>query len=167
MKTKYIILIVIILIIIIITLLYFFKFRKENVVVKEVEIKDVNSFYLSYSNGYAMNSNIRYELGLNKETNEYVAKIKPYEIPEEDKKEIVVDKNKMLELENLLKKHQVGKWNGFDKSDQGVLDGDSFSLSIMMDNGNRINASGYMMWPEGYRNFIADIDEFFMNIYGG
>ena len=166
MKTKYIILIVIILIIIIITLLYFLKFRKENVEVKEVEIKDVYSFYLSYSRGYAMNSNIRYELDFNKETNEYIAKIKPYEIPEEDKKEIVVDKNKMLELEDILKKHHVGKWNGFDKTDQGVLDGDSFSLSIMMDN-DRINASGYMMWPEGYRDFIADIDEFFMNIYGG
>ena len=165
MKTKYIVLLIIIFIIII-TILYFLMFgKKEDEIVKEIEIKEVNSFYLTYSKGYAINSNIRYEMDIDKYTNNCIVKIKPYEVAEEDKKEIVVDNIKMRELENILKKHHVEKWNGFNKNDPNVLDGDDFSLSVGMNDGNKIHASGYMMWPDGYQNFVNDIDEFFMNIY--
>ena len=167
MKTNYIVLLLIIFMIII-TLLYILIIRKkEDESVKEIEIKEVNSFYLTYSKGYAINSNIRYEMDIDKYSNNCIVKIKPYEVAEEDKKELVVDNIKMRELETILKKHHVGKWNGFNKNDPNVLDGDDFSLSIMMNNGDKIHASGYMMWPDGYREFIQDIDNFFMNLYNG
>ncbi len=132
---------------------------------KEIVIKDIYSFNLSYSKGYAINSNIRYEMIFDKEKNKYIAKIKPYGISEKDKKEFVVDNDKIIELENLLKKYHVEKWDGFNKFAKDVLDGDSFSLIIWMNNNESIHASGYMIWPDGYKNFVSKIDEFFMNIY--
>lgn len=132
---------------------------------KEIEIKDIYSFNISYSKGYAINANIRYEMIFDKEKNKYIAKIKPYGILEKDKKEFVVDNDKIIELENILKKHYVEKWDGFNKMAKDVLDGDSFYLSVFMNDNNSIHASGYMMWPDGYGEFILDIDEFFMNIY--
>ena len=132
---------------------------------KEIEIKDIYSFNLSYSKGYAINANVRYEMIFDKEKNKYIAKIKPYGISEKDKKEIVVDNDKIIELENILKKHHIEKWDGFNNIAKDVLDGDSFYLSVFMNDKNCIHASGYMMWPDGYGEFILDIDEFFMNIY--
>ena len=132
---------------------------------KEIEIKDIYSFNLSYSKGYAINANVRYEMIFDKENNKYIAKIKPYGISEKDKKEIVVDNDKIIELENILKKHHIEKWDGFNNIAKDVLDGDSFYLSVFMNDKNCIHASGYMMWPDGYGEFILDIDEFFMNIY--
>ena len=132
---------------------------------KEIAIKNVYSFYLSYSRGYAINSNIIYEMIIDKETNNCIVKIKPYGISIEDTKEIIVDNSTINELTNILRKHNVEKWNGFNKFAKDVLDGDDFSLSIWMNYNKNIHASGYMMWPDGYRDFIGEIDEFFMNIY--
>lgn len=166
MNTKYII--IVLLTSLSVMLIYLFNYKKkEDDNLKKIEIKDIKSFHLSYSRGYAMNSNIIYDMNINKETDEYVIKIKPYEVALENRKEIIVENNKIRELENILKKHHIENWNGFNKNDPNVLDGDDFSLSIEMNNGNKIHASGYMMWPDGYRDFILEIDEFFMNIYNG
>ena len=132
---------------------------------KEIVIKDIYSFNLSYTKGYSINSNIRYEMIFDKEKNKYIAKIKPYGVLEKDKKEIVVDNDKIIELGNILKKYHVEKWDGFNKLAKDVLDGDSFYLSVFMNDNNSIHASGYMIWPDGYKDFISKIDEFFMNIY--
>lgn len=141
---------------------FLFKlFRKETI--NDLDITKIKSFYITYSNGYAINSYTRYELGIN--DGKYVAKIKPYGVSEEDLLEIEVDKSIMDKIEEILKKYEVNKWDGFDKSNQGVLDGDSFSLSVGLKDNKSIHASGYMMWPDHYRDVVNEISPIFTEIY--
>ena len=136
---------------------------EENIKEEDLDVKKIKSFYMTYSNGYAMNSYTRYRLFLKDE--KYFVEIKPYDTPEEELLEKEVDiivANKIIEI---LKKYKVNKWNGFDKTDQNVLDGDSFSLSIVLDEDKFISAHGYMMWPDNYRNVEVEISSVFMEIY--
>lgn len=160
MNKKYLILIVIAIIITIILLLLIFNKKEE-----KVEISKIKSFHFSYSNGYSINANTRYELNYDKNNNQYIAVIKPYEVSEEDKQEIIVDDLFVEEILKVLKEYRIDKWNGFNKTNQNVLDGDGFNLSINMDNNQRIQASGYMMWPDNYKEFQSRISNIFMNKY--
>lgn len=96
---------------------------------------------------------------------DYIAIIKPYGISEEDELKVIVDKDIMDNIEGILRKYHVEEWNGFNKVNKNVLDGDDFSLSVKMVNDEEIYASGYMSWPKNYRNVIDGIDEIFMKIY--
>lgn len=53
----------------------------------------------------------------------------------------------------------VEKWNGFCESDPHALDGESFSLEIVLANGNKITAHGCNAYPNGYRDFLNCLDE--------
>ena len=164
MKTKYIIIIGIVILTIIggyclVKLLN----SKEKPKEEDIDITKIKSFYMTYTNGYAMNSYTRYKLKI--EDDKYIAEIKPYGIPEEELLEIEVDKSIMDKIVEVLKKYEVRKWNGFDKTDKDVLDGDSFSLSVGLEDNKSISASGYMMWPNNYRNVENEISTIFMEIY--
>lgn len=159
MKLKYIIIGLII--VIIGVCCYLILGNKKRI--KDEELDSVRSFYMTYSNGYMINAYTRYQLNI--KDDKYIAEIKPYGVAEEDKLEIEVEKKVLDEITEVLKKYHVSKWDGFNKSDHGVLDGDSFSLSIYLNDDKSIQASGYMMWPENYRNVRDEISEIFMKIY--
>ena len=76
--------------------------------------------------------------------------IKPNGFPEEDARTYDVDDKSIKEVINILNKYEVSKWDGFQKSDKNVLDGNSFSFSLTTKDGKNISASGYMMWPDNY-----------------
>ena len=130
---------------------------------KGIVISDIKSFHFNYSVGYMANAYVVYEIEY--KDDKYFALVKPNGISEEDRKEIQVDKAFVSSVEEVLRKYQVEKWNGFNKSDQNVLDGDSFSLSIGNENGNYISASGYMKWPNNYSDVRKELDLIFMEIY--
>lgn len=123
------------------------------------EISDINYFYFTYTKGYAMNSYVTYQI--NKTNNKYIAKIKPYGKSEDEKIEKEISKEDVTKLEKILNKYNVSSWNGFNKTDKNVLDGDSFSCTIYAENDVKVSASGYMMWPENYRNVVSELDVFF------
>lgn len=127
------------------------------------EITKLEYVYFSYSNGYAMNSNIYYHL--EKKDSNYVATIKPYEVPEEDKLVINVDTNFVDKVLKILNKYNVARWDGFAKYDKDVLDGDSFTMHIKCINGDYISANGYMEYPENYREVENELDNIFMELY--
>ena len=127
------------------------------------EITELEYLYFSYSNGYAMNSNIYYHL--EKKDNNYVATIKPYEVPEEDKLVINIDTNFVDKVLKILNKYNVASWDGFAKYDKDVLDGDSFTMHIKCINGDYISANGYMEYPENYREVENELDNIFMELY--
>ncbi len=154
MKNKLIVLILIVLVIILIISL---------VLRKKVEIKDIDYFSFSYTNGYAINSNVLYEL--NYKDYKYIAIIKPNEVSEEDKKTVVVKEDTIKRIEDVLKKYNVQNWNNFSKFDKNVLDGDSFTLNIKLKNGQTINANGYMKWPKNYNEVKNELDIIFMELY--
>ena len=74
-------------------------------------------------------------------------------------------KNHKKKLINVLNEYNVAKWDGFHKSDQNVLDGDSFSFSMYTLEDRYISASGYMSWPENYRNIEDAFDEILGSLY--
>ena len=127
MKTKYVI-IGIIVILIIGGVFLIVKKNKEKEIIKKVEIGELTSLYLGYSRGYMMNANIRYDFKYDKENNTYKVIIKPYLIAEEDALEKEVDESFRDKLKEILVKYEVAKWDGFDKSDPNVLDGNDFSF---------------------------------------
>ena len=94
-----------------------------------------------------------------------MVEIKPYGVAEEDKLEKEVEKEVLDKISNVLKKYEVNRWDGFNKSDHGVMDGDSFSLSVGLNDDKFISASGYMKWPEHYRDVVNEISEIFTEIY--
>ena len=130
---------------------------------KEITISNIKYFHFSYSVGYAMNAYVIYEL--NYKDDKYIISIKPNGISDEEKKEVEVDNSFIQKLEEILKKYHVEKWNGFNKHDKNVLDGDSVSLNIRMENNDYLSASGYMKWPNNYGNVRGELDTIFMNIY--
>lgn len=164
MKTKYIIIIIVV-VILIIGVVLLIKKKKENDYIKKVEVGELTSLYLSYSNGYMMNANIRYDFKLDKETNKYMVEIKPYLVDDEDKLVIEVDESFKDKLKEIIVKYDVSKWDGYNESDQNVLDGDSFSFGAWFQDGTSIHASGYMMWPRNYSNVRDELDTLFMEIY--
>ena len=131
---------------------------------EKLVIENTKSFNMFYTKGYAINSDIRYEYELI--DNEYHVYVKPYGISEEDKIEVVVSNDFIKSIEEVLNKYEVYKWDGFNKSDNNVLDGDSFHIGVSMD-GMNISASGYMMYPEHYREVREELDNIFNELING
>ena len=71
--------------------------------------------------------------------------------------------NKIIDLFN---KYEVIKWDGFSGNDKGVLDGDSFSMHFTYNIEKHVSASGYMMWPNNYREVEEGLDKIFNSLIG-
>ena len=129
-----------------------------NILKKEVKITSIQEFRFFYTQGYSINAEVIYSLKCN-DTCEI--EIKPYlEEPEKTHK-IIVEKDFKEKLESILRTYHVGRWNGFNKNNPYVLDGDSFSMNITFQDGTNIFASGYMEWPKQYRKVKEEIDALF------
>ena len=64
-------------------------------------------------------------------------------------------------LDELCKKHKLVRWNGFDKYNRHVLDGDGFGLRIKFKDGKTVEADGSNAFPRGYGDFEKDMNELF------
>ena len=127
-------------------------------------ITNIKIFTFSYSVNMSINGNVRYEIECR---DKCIALIKPYEVSEEDKQEVELNKDQLQELENILNKYEVYKWNGFKKYDKNVLDGNSFHLYIRMEDDQTVDADGYMKWPSNYSEVRGELDNFFNKLYEG
>ena len=121
-----------------------------------VEIREIESFDFYYSNGYMAYSDQVYTLEY--ADGGYIAKIKPAFVPKEEELSFPVEESFARELEDLLREYEIGRWHGFQWSDSGVLDGDSFGLSVRMQGDTHIRAYGYMAWPRNYGDFSAAVE---------
>lgn len=137
--------------------------EKENPKEKIITIENTKYFRFYYSVGYHYNGSYLYDLELN--DGKYYIGYKIDGISDEDKLIKEISKDTLLELESILTKHNIYKWNGFDKSDNDVLDGDSFSLYYKKENDEKIDATGYMMYPDGYKEFRDDIHIFYEELF--
>ena len=131
---------------------------------RKIRIENLKSFHYSYSVGWYMNASYSYDITKEKDTNVYIVKIKDAGMPEEEARTYEVDKGKVQQFESLLNEIEIYKWNNFKKSNKNVMDGDSFSLSIWLENGKDISASGYMSWPSHYTEKKAVIENWFYKI---
>ena len=158
MKTKYIVLIIsgVLLLLLILLILVLLLLPKDK------KIENITHLRFSYTTGYHMNASVSYEIDLIDD--KYILKVKPTDIPEEETKEYILSKEKVLEIENKLNEYHVSRWNNFNKNNQYVLDGDSFSINIKS-NDLEISASGYMMWPNNYREVRSYLDTQLGSLY--
>jgi hypothetical protein len=129
---------------------------------KKIRVENLKSFHYSYSVGYYMNASYSYDI--EKKDDKYIVSIKDAGMPEEKARKYTVEKGKIQQFESLLNEIEIYRWNGFQKSDKNVLDGNSFSLSIWLENKENISASGYMMWPSHYTEKKAVIENWFFKI---
>ena len=78
--------------------------------------------------------------------------------------EKTIDSKYLGELEQILSNNNIAEWNGFDESEDGVLDGSGFTLKIEYDDGSSINAHGYMRYPDNYDKVRDELDAFFKRL---
>lgn len=136
-----------------------FILKKNN----KVKITDIKYLSFYYTQGNMMNSNVKYTLTY--ENDKYIAEIKPNFKSEEEIKKVEIKKNDIEKIIETLKKYNVNKWKGFNKSDKYVLDGDSFSLYITFLDNTKLSASGYMMYPKNYNEVQNVLDKIFLSYY--
>ena len=72
---------------------------------------------------------------------------------------IVIDSAVTDSLAALCKRLQIYKWDGFDKTNKYVLDGDGFSLYLAYEDGRRVSAHGTNSYPAGYGEFVGGMDK--------
>ena len=75
----------------------------------------------------------------------------------------------MASFSALVQELGLAEWNGYHKIDRDVLDGASFSLSVVFEDGGVIDASGSNCLPRGYGKKVSAIGDFFeklMEEYG-
>lgn len=64
--------------------------------------------------------------------------------------EKTIDAKYLDELQKIIERNNVAAWDGFDKSDNDIMDGASFTLHVVYENGRTIDAHGYMKYPVNY-----------------
>ena len=72
-----------------------------------------------------------------------------------------IDMSFVQALEAMCDKHDVSKFDGFNKTNPHVCDGSGFSLYIKYDNGKSVSAHGMNSSPRGYHEFAGDMYELF------
>ena len=155
MKARYILFLILLIVIIILVIVGISIYKK-----KSITIKNIKSFTYSGNRGNMINANYSYIIKLN--DGKYIASIKKW--GEEKPIDLEISKEKVEELESILRKYKVNRWNGFEKNNKYVLDGDGFYLGITLTTGEDINASGYMMHPNNYREVDVVLDKFFLDL---
>jgi len=152
---KYYIIGIIVLVVVCITLFICFG-KKTN----KKELKNLESLRLNYTNGYAMYAYTTYEI---KKEDKYKITIKPLGIPDEEAKTYDISDAEIKKILDVLNKYEVTKWDGFNKTNKDVLDGDSFSFSAKFEDGTSISAHGYVSYPKNYGDVKKELIEIFNN----
>ena len=120
-----------------------------------ISIGEIKKFNFSQRNGYNPYGDMIYEI--NFEEGVYHAAIKPSNTNTEEILLTELDKATIDKIKQLLVKYDIVSWNGFSKYDDRVMDGTDFKLDVEFFNGDEIEASGYMMWPNNYHKFREEI----------
>ncbi len=114
--------------------------RKSN---SNADIISFDYSYGSFHSGYHMYS-------INMKNGEVTFKASGYNGVDLDVNK-KIDKSYLERLSQIINDNNINEWNGFDERDENVLDGYSFSLRVVYDNGKNITSSGYMKYPKDYK----------------
>lgn len=129
--------------------------------IKAKPISNIKELVFHYTEGYAVNAYVNYELICG---DKCVLKYKLNGVPEKDAKTVDFPKERVLQIIDMLNKYNVSSWDGFNKNAKDVLDGDSFTFKVSMSNGDSIYATGYMLWPNNYREVKKELEEIFNEV---
>ena len=128
---------------------------------KKVELDEITYFCLSETTGNGAYSQCFYEAELVGDTVNILIKMNGSNTGHT----FTAQPEFMHKLTETANAYNVGSYDGFDKADKRVLDGDSFSLAIKTSGGQEVKASGYMKYPENFREAMTAITLPFDEIY--
>ena len=149
MNKKYILIGLIIVIFLILIILVRIDNKTEKISIK--------NFEYHYTINNSSNNSVRYKVECNDKCNITINDRK-------EKKEYEISKEYLKELEEILTKYSVYRWNGYNKVNKKVKDGKSFTLKVTLENNKTIKAHGYMSYPNNYKLVKEEIDLYFNNI---
>lgn len=149
MNKKYILIGLIIVIFLILIILVRIDNKAEKISIK--------NFEYHYTINNSSNNSVRYKVECNDKCNITINDRK-------EKKEYEISKEHLKELEEILTKYSVYRWNGYNKVNKKVKDGKSFTLKVTLENNKTIKAHGYMSYPNNYKLVKEEIDSYFNNI---
>ena len=130
---------------------------------KDIYIKDIKYLHYTGTTGTAINAGYDYTIELiNKK---YIATIRLNGKSNDEIKKVEIKKDVINNIENILNKYNVYKWNNFHKYDKNVLDGNSFSFNVNYQDNKSISASGYMKWPDNYGDVRNELESIFVSLY--
>ena len=76
----------------------------------------------------------------------------------------IVDEPVLEQLGEIAGKYRLDRWDGFDKNNKHVMDGNNFSLSVTLADGKTILAHGNNSFPDGYGDAKQEICELFEDL---
>lgn len=79
-----------------------------------------------------------------------------------DEQELVLEKSAICDTQDfieIMNTCKVNCWDGFNRENHLVLDGASFTFSATVNNGQFISAKGYAKTPDGYGEFVAELNK--------
>ena len=125
-------------------------------------ITELSKLDFNYSTGTHVNAWVSYNINC---VDKCILTIKPNNIAEEDKQEVELDKKTMNKIIDILNKYDVVNWDGFNKTDNNVLDGNNFHINLTIQDNKNVSASGYMMYPDNYKDVKKELDKILGGFY--
>jgi hypothetical protein len=131
----------------------FYLLKKEKVKISDEEILNSNNIVLMFrfSN---MRSSYYYIFTIN----EVEKSLKSLGYKDEVLFETDLDNEDISKIKNAIVSNRVNTWDGFDKADNRVSDGEMFTLDLKI-NDIKIYANGSNSFPKNYREFKNKINE--------
>lgn len=121
------------------------------------EITRVESFSLRIS---GMRGTREYEITADGEETTIAEYRYVYRTGEEEKRPERARKMQTSEVLALLNASGVENWNGFDgPHPKHVSDGEMFTLNAVVNDGQKLHASGSENFPKGYREFVRGLEK--------
>ena len=124
-------------------------------------VYQINKLEYRYTSGYGMNEDVSYKIDCE---DDCILIIKEYGKDEKDAITKKLTDGDMDRFENIINKYHILSWKGFSKSDKNVLDGDSFSFHLRYNDDEKLSASGYMMYPNHYKDFKDKFENYVTDI---
>ena len=90
-----------------------------------------------------------------------------YHISVNDEKPLLIDEETVQMLVEVIEEYNVSSWEGFDKTNENVLDGEGFSLEIEFTDGTSVKALGDNAFPEQYADAMGEMWDILTNITEG
>ena len=122
---------------------------------KEID-SDITSFY--YNIGSGLGGYCSYTVEDKNNTVLYTKNCVGIEDADEERE---IDRSYLEEIKKIINENKVYKWDGFNKSNNNVMDGSSFDLKVHYSNGQSIDAHGYMKYPSNYKEVKEKLLDYF------
>ena len=130
---------------------------------KPREIRGIDHLRFTYSCGMRISDQVVYTLDKTEEG--YTATVKPQGVDPDEPLSVPVDDGFVQQVEELLRSCRVEKWYRFQKRDRRIMDGIGFTLYLTQADGTKVDAVGYMRWPDGYGSVETGLNSLFLGLW--